>query len=1003
MTPVSAHSTFRRPRAAGFGVGLALALWLGAASGVPAQTPPCNPCAGVRVDDPSTLTEALGAEPRLEGEARLYVLWPTRLGDVDAVGEDDVSTPSVGAFDEVRQAGGTPWTVTVFESPAPLLENLEIFEAELRALASVARGAGERAHLQIDWRPAVGEVTVQELGFLVKRAAVAITGAHPQARVIVGPLEPDADALRALYGEDIAAYADGIALRGDAPLTDLEAARDALAELDPGKPIVLDHLPWPDQPSRALARAAEMTEKGFAVTVFGVPAEVASSEALAAELAPLKVLAREFQGDLSFDPYTTPRSTTGARAWTFVRGEDLSLRVIAESPQGADALQLGFDDTLLRGPRRIALDDGFESMVLDQTRGQDGLALRVDEPSPVTLLKLGRVTAAELEGGIEDEVDVAGERQIPVEEILRRLQAFEDRQARRLDHYTATNTLSLRFRLGDGAETVEATFEGPFFYRRGEGFDWAWETLYVNGVKWRGETLPEIPLIQPEKAAVLPLEINFTQEYAYRLRGTEVVDGRDAWVIDFEPVAADSEGNLYQGTVWVDRSLYARLKTRALQVGLEGEVISNEETMTFEPVDSAGQPTEWSSDAYVLPVRNVGQQILSILNASTQVERETRLSSIEINVDGFERRRQAALDSEVTMVRDTEDGLRYLVKNEDGERVVQEERDTTRLFALGGVFYDESLDYPIPLAGVNYLALDWRGTGQQVNIFFAGALLTANWAQPRIFDSRWDFGASAFGFFIPTSDEQYRDGREIEAEEIESSRGRVSVFLGRPLGSFTKLDFTYSLGYTRYSDADDTDESFILPQDTLTHSFATELTYSRGGWRAAAEVSWNQRDEWEFWGLPGNTEFDPEHEDYLLYEASLAKTWWLPKFTKLGAAIEYLGGEDLDRFSKYDFGPFGDAEVIGYQGGLVRAEEAWAAHLSYGIDLGSIVQVEMIGDAAWLTDELTGLDNEMIAGVGLEGTLMGPWETIMNFEVGVPVEGPGDGFTAFIAFLKLFG
>ena len=33
---------------------------------------------------------------------------------------------------------------------------------------------------------------------------------------------------------------------------------------------------------------------------------------------------------------------------------------------------------------------------------------------------------------------------------------------------------------------------------------------------------------------------------------------------------------------------------------------------------------------------------------------------------------------------------------------------------------------------------------------------------------------------------------------------------------------------------------------------------------------------------------------------------------------------------------------------------------------------------------------------------MGPWQTIINFDIGIPVEGPADGFTARIAFLKLF-
>ena len=149
----------------------------------------------------------------------------------------------------------------------------------------------------------------------------------------------------------------------------------------------------------------------------------------------------------------------------------------------------------------------------------------------------------------------------------------------------------------------------------------------------------------------MPVEILFTKEYEYRLRGTDEVDGRDCWVVDFKPVVAVEPGSsLYRGTVWVDRMVYARVRTRAVQLGLEGEVVSNEETVFFAPVGNAGEPVPWSRQSFVLPVRTSGQQVLSILSATLPVERETRLQDIRINADGFEADRQAALASDLTTV-----------------------------------------------------------------------------------------------------------------------------------------------------------------------------------------------------------------------------------------------------------------------------------------------------------------------------------------------------------------
>jgi hypothetical protein len=154
--------------------------------------------------------------------------------------------------------------------------------------------------------------------------------------------------------------------------------------------------------------------------------------------------------------------------------------------------------------------------------------------------------------------------------------------------------------------------------------------------------------------------------------------------------------------------------------------------------------------------------------------------------------------------------------------------------------------------------------------------------------------------------------------------------------------------------------------------------------------------------LPGNPDFFDEARDYSLWGATLSKTWHLPSFQKIGAEVNYAGGEDLDRFSKYGFGFFGATRVHGYQSDRVRADEVWAGHLSYGFEIGEILRLEAVADAALATDEATGLDQELLAGVGVNGTFMGPWQTVVNLDVGVPVQGPDDGFVLYVVFLKLF-
>jgi hypothetical protein len=980
---------------------------------------PCRPCAGLRLYPGTTApaepgSHALAFTPAgpaelaralkpggLEPGSPLFVAWEVPLAGGAATGPGTSSGVGAGIDADiaaVADSGATPWISLVFRTPPPLAQGAERLQAELRAAVEVAAKAPAGTWFQVVWRPETGELSPTEYAFLLKRAAVALTGARDQAKVVTQGLPPDPQFLKTFYAEEVAAYLEALALQPAGPEA-LKAAIATVQALDPGRPLVLDALPVPPapgDPSEMLAEAARNSTLGIDLTLFRAPG--LDNSRMLDVLTPLLVLAREFKGDLSYDPDSSPSGAAGA--WAFVRGKDLSLRVIVLSSPALENLTLRFNDPRLRRPVRFPVTRRRVLPPSSQVVG-DTLELQILSPGRVAVLGRDRPTAAELKG-VEEKVTVSSQREIPVEEILRRLQGFEDAQGRRLDHYLAVNTTSLRFQPSAGTQAIEATLQGPFFFDPKTGSDWAWQTLYVNGVRWRGKTLPEIPLIQPEKAAALPLEIHFTKQYRYRLRGSDRIDGRDAWLVDFAPAGPDSTGKLYQGTVWIDKQLYCRLRTRAVQIGLQGEILSNEETMFYSPIDSSGQPAPWSAQSYVLPLRLLAQQILSVINNATVVERETRLTEVRINAPGFEEARKQIDASDLTMVRDTDKGLRYLVKNDQGDRVVKEGFAVNKLFGIGGVFYDDSLSYPLPLAGLNYFSFDYKGTGEQVNLFYGGVLLIANAAQPRLFGSRFDAGAGAFAIAVPFTDTFYDNGREVKADAVKQLPANVSLRLGHPIGNFVKVDGEYDLLYFHYAKADTTAGDFVLPSDNLTHSFSLTTTFARSGYRLAASGSYNLRSQWDFWGPPGNPDFSPDKKDFLRWDAEASKSWYLPKFQKVGLEFDYASGSDLDRFSKYQFGFFGDTRVHGYQSNSVRATEVFAGHATYGFEIGEAFRLDGIVDAALATDRETGLDQKLLAGVGVAGTFMGPWQTIVNLDVGAPVAGPDNGFVLYLVFLKLF-
>jgi hypothetical protein len=254
---------------------------------------------------------------------------------------------------------------------------------------------------------------------------------------------------------------------------------------------------------------------------------------------------------------------------------------------------------------------------------------------------------------------------------------------------------------------------------------------------------------------------------------------------------------------------------------------------------------------------------------------------------------------------------------------------------------------------------------------------------------------------IELSDEVFRGDDVADAETVDTRVGSFGLKLGHPLGSFLRVGATYDLTRLDYAASDDTADDFVVPSDHLLHSFELDARFSRSGYRLSLAGSYNRRSQWERWGLPSNP-FDPESDEFLRWDARFAKSWHLPRFQRVGLELDWVGGEDLDRFSKYQFGFFGASRVHGYSSNRVRAEEAMLAHLSYGLGVGELLRLDLVGDAAWATDEESGLDNELLAGVGVAGSFMGPWQTVVQLDVGVPVAGPDDGFVAYLVFLKLF-
>ncbi|HYB53617.1 MAG TPA: hypothetical protein VEG84_07115, partial [Thermoanaerobaculia bacterium] len=176
------------------------------------------------------------------------------------------------------------------------------------------------------------------------------------------------------------------------------------------------------------------------------------------------------------------------------------------------------------------------------------------------------------------------------------------------------------------------------------------------------------------------------------------------------------------------------------------------------------------------------------------------------------------------------------------------------------------------------------------------------------------------------------------------------------------------------------------------------------GFNATLTGTYASRVDWTFWGVPGNPDYSPDKKDYWKFSASLSKDQYFPGFRKFHVSVTYLGGFDLDRFSKYEFGSFSGNAINGYASGALRSQDALLMNLSYGINIEDIIRFEGFYDQALLWDALSGFHGTYFSGAGLLASLNGPFaNSLIRGQIGTPVVSHGvHGVVVNVTMLKLF-
>lgn len=865
--------------------------------------------------------------------------------------------------------GSTPSRCLYLASLAGL-GDAEIDEAVTR-LAALRSAAGLMLSLPAD-------ADAARLVYAVKRLSSIFRSGSPEGRVaLYADTRLSGDA-----AEELAPYLDALVLRpGRAPGEEAPERVWAIAPVGAADSAV----------DAVLAALAEHPRATLAAALSeGRPLSTADADALAR-------LAKYFTADTSPDPTKT--------SVTHRDGSRTEALRLFDAKSFAPTLLLASDASGAAGEARIELSGGpFERASVENLASgarrdfelKGGAVLTLDlskGPLAVALKPMARPA-----GETRAQVDVGAIRGLTAEEIIARERAWDAGQREKYATYSASVDTSLRFRIADFQDSIDLTIRGPYFAAKGKPADWVWQEFFLNGVRWKGRTIPRLPILQPEKVTTLPLDIRLSEEYAYELSGETTIDERPAYRVDFRPRGTAVDKPLYRGTAWIDRETFALLRRESIQLNLKGDTLSNVQTEYYRAVPSKPE--------VVLPLEIRGQQVFSTAGRVTAIERYVVMSDVQIDPSDFGTRLAEAYASKLQIVRDTDQGLRYLVpdKANPTERVVENGMTRQSLFGLTGVFYQRSSDYPFPLLGLQYFDFDLFGKQKQLSVFFAGVLLFANYSDPAFLGTRMDLGADLFGQAIPFVEQSYRGGEEIVSERIKHLTEFGQVNLGLPIGPYLKTSLGLFGQWDNFQRDSDTGPNFVTPVDTMTYGAELRLSWNQDGYNLVAKGSYASRDNWAPWGDPATSDYDPSQKTYWKYSAELTKGFYFSKFRKLGVSVSYLDGQRLDRWSRWDFGPFTTNKIAGFPSGSVRADSAFLNNLSYGVNLGEVLRFGINYDQALVTEKLSGYDHTYFSGAGLDLDMNGPWDnTRIRIETGYPVVAHGvKGLTLNFNFLKVF-
>lgn len=571
--------------------------------------------------------------------------------------------------------------------------------------------------------------------------------------------------------------------------------------------------------------------------------------------------------------------------------------------------------------------------------------------------------------GGPQQVEVTARRELTLGEILARHHRQVALQNRLVSNFKGWQRLRLLVRVGELDRTFELELAGPVFFTADLGRDWELREARVNGAAWPVEDLPELPLIQPKTPPVPPLSLELTPSYLYQLLGPGQWEGRAVYVLAYE---GEEGATRRWGRAYVDAGSFGLVALEAWQQSPNQEVRRSRTLTRNRFLELQGLPL-W------LPWKVEADDAVASFGGAATVHRELSLENLQLNDPEVVRKRAEAWQSPRPMLRERRGEVVFLEREGALSRREATSPRKRQSFLLAGAFWDGSLSYPLPLLGYQLLDFSWRGN-QQLRLFFAGVVNDLAWSRP----GTWEPKLQAFVQLVPFTESRWRGETEVKSEELYLWRQKLRLGFTRQLSAF-RLGAELGADFLHFSRTSHTDPAFRLPKSTVEPAVTFQVLWQRGTLSAGAQWEGGKRLSWRRWGFEEHVE--PTFSRGGVFARYDKTPWPLVKFS-LG--FDLATSQGADRFSRFSLGGLGSTfGFLGVAGGRVHADGFGVIKASVALPVAGGKRVELSASAGWYRAQEEGRKAAPLSGLGVAFTTRGPWGTVVQGSLAMPLVAPG--------------